>query len=120
MLIRILALVLLVSSCSGTASTNANSKGKEEQPELKFIFKSQADAALHLKKVLSDTPYPLSDEQALAIDNLAANYTVETLNDGKQARSALRKEIIEKVLLPQQKQSWLEYSRKKKRSVTIE
>lgn len=110
MLIRILAIVFLFSACSGTSTTADAS----EKKEMKFIFKSQADASQHVEKILAETSYPLTDEEKSAIDNLAASYTVESLNDGKKARSELRKKIYA-ILRPEQVNVWKERQLEKKK-----
>lgn len=119
MLIRILALLFLFSACSGTAVISDMPEEEEETKELKFIFNSQADAAEHVAVILAETPYPLRDSQRAAINDVAATYTVESLNAGKEARSKLRREVIG-ILDAEQVEAWKAHNQKKKRSVTIE
>jgi hypothetical protein len=113
MLIRILALVFLFSACSDAATTT------EDQKEVNFILATQADVSQRVATILADTPYPLTAEQKAAIDELTAPYTIESLNDGKQTRSELRKKI-QAMLPPEQVNAWKEKNRKKRRSITIE
>lgn len=115
MLIRILALVFLFSACSGAATT----KETEDQKEVNFILATREDVSKRVEMILADTPYPLTAEQKSAIDELTADYTTESLNNGKQTRSELRKKI-QAMLPPEQVNAWKEKNRKKRRSVTIE